>query len=148
VNSTEQLSGNTIADEEKLPVGKPQCEIWIMLEPSVNFLKNICKVPSPSGYEQRLAQIYRDYVGPFADTVSADVHGNFVAAINPDARMKIMLAGHMDEIGFIIHYIDEKGFVFFGRSAAMTVPCQSVNGSGCTAAVRSPVSSGRKPCIS
>ncbi|WP_307276126.1 M20/M25/M40 family metallo-hydrolase [Phyllobacterium ifriqiyense] len=60
-----------------------------------------------------MAQIYRDYVQPFADSISTDVHGNVVAAINPDAAMKIMLAGHMDEIGFMIHYIDEMGFVFF-----------------------------------
>jgi endoglucanase len=58
--------------------------------------------------------VYKDYVSPFADEVSTDVSGNVFAILNPEAKTRIMLAGHMDEIAFIIHYIDEKGLLFFG----------------------------------
>lgn len=50
---------------------------------------------------------------PFADRVTTDIMGNVMAVINPDAPMRVMYAGHMDEIGFIVHYIDEDGFIFF-----------------------------------
>lgn len=80
---------------------------------SLKFLKAIVDVPSPSGYEERAAEIYRAYTAPFADKVVTDVHGSVAAILNPDAEMKIMLAGHMDEIGFIVHYIDDAGLLYF-----------------------------------
>lgn len=76
-------------------------------------LKRIVSTPSPSGFEQPVAQLYRDYVTPFADRVTTDIMGNVMAIINPDAPMRVMYAGHMDEIGFIVHYIDDDGFLFF-----------------------------------
>lgn len=79
---------------------------------SLDFLKAIVNVPSPSGFEERAAAVYRDYTA-FADKQVTDVHGNVAAILNPDAGVKIMLAGHMDEIGFIIHYISEDGLLYF-----------------------------------
>jgi putative aminopeptidase FrvX len=49
----------------------------------------------------------------FADKVTTDVLGNVSAVLNPTADLRIMYAGHMDEIGFIVHHIDEDGFLFF-----------------------------------
>jgi putative aminopeptidase FrvX len=80
---------------------------------SLEFLKAIVNVPSPSGYEQRAAEVYRQYTRGFADEVRTDVHGNVYAILNPQAEMKIMLAGHMDEIGFIVHYIGDDGLLYF-----------------------------------
>jgi putative aminopeptidase FrvX len=82
---------------------------------SLTFLKDIVNVPSPSGYEERAAEIYRQYTKQFADEVRTDVHGNVVAILNPKAKMKIMLAGHMDEIGFIVHYIGDDGMLYFSQ---------------------------------
>ena len=79
---------------------------------SIEFLKALANVPSPSGYEQGAAKLYREYAQPFADQVSTDVHGNVTATLNPDAPMKIMLTAHMDEIGFIVHYIDDSGLLY------------------------------------
>ncbi len=81
---------------------------------SLEFLRSIVETPSPSGFEEEVAQLYRDYVRPYADEVTTDVLGNVIAAINPDAEVRIMLSGHMDEIGFIIHYISEYGLLHFG----------------------------------
>lgn len=83
-----------------------------MRSESLQFLVDIVNCPSPSGYEERAAQIYRDYTS-FADAQHTDIHGNTWAALNPNAEMKIMLAGHMDEIGFIVHYIDDQGMLYF-----------------------------------
>jgi len=80
---------------------------------SLDFFKAIVNVPSPSGYEERAAEVYRQYTGAFAHEVKTDVHGNVAAILNPQAGMKVMLAGHMDEIGFIIHYISDEGLLYF-----------------------------------
>src|SRR6187549_1290376 len=80
---------------------------------SLDFFKAIVNIPSPSGYEEQAAEIYRAYTQPFAHEVKTDVHGNVAAILNPDAEMKVMLAGHMDEIGFIVHYISDEGLLYF-----------------------------------
>jgi endoglucanase len=80
---------------------------------SLDFLKSIVNAPSPSGYEQPAAVVYGRYTEPFADQVITDVHGNVTAVLNPRASMRIMLAGHMDEIGFIVHHIGDEGLVYF-----------------------------------
>jgi putative aminopeptidase FrvX len=92
---------------------------------SLEFFKSIVNTPSPSGYEERAAEVYRQYCKDFADKIHTDVHGNVWAIANPDAEQKIMLAGHMDEIGFIIHYIDDAGMLYFstigGHDSAIIV---------------------------
>lgn len=96
-----------------------------MRQASLDFLRRIADAPSPSGYEQPAARLYRDYVGPHADAVTTDVHGNVAAVLNPAAGMKIMLAGHMDELGFIVHHIDDNGQLHFrtigGHDSAVAI---------------------------
>ena len=77
------------------------------------FLHDLFNTPSPSGFEEPIQKVVRDYITPFADTVRTDVHGNVMACRNPDSPFKIMLAGHCDQIGFIINYIDSDGFLYF-----------------------------------
>lgn len=84
-----------------------------MRDASLEFFRSLVLTPSPSGFEREVAKLYRDYVQPFADRVTTDVMGNVTATINPDAPLRFMYAGHMDEIGFIVHYIDADGFLFF-----------------------------------
>jgi endoglucanase len=96
-----------------------------MRSESLDFFQSIVNVPSPSGYEERAAELYRQYTGAFADKVVTDVHGNVAAILNPDAPMKIMLAGHMDEIGFLVHYIGDDGMLYFspigGHDSAIAI---------------------------
>lgn len=96
-----------------------------MRQKSLDFFRAIVNVPSPSGFEEQAAEIYRNYTSKFADEVRTDVHGNVWAIKNPKAKMKVMLAGHMDEIGFIIHYISEEGLLYFsgigGHDSAIPV---------------------------
>lgn len=76
------------------------------------FFEQILETPSPSGYEGPLQQIVRVYVGEFADEVRTDVHGNVMAVKNPGAPLRVMLAGHSDQIGLIVQYIDDEGFLY------------------------------------
>ena len=80
---------------------------------SLEFLKAVVNEPSPSGYEEAAAELYRKYTKAVADDVSTDVHGNVYAVLNPKAETRIMLAGHIDEIGFQIHYISDEGLLYF-----------------------------------
>lgn len=100
-----------------------------MDSPQYDFLKALVETPSPSGFEQRAARLYREYVGCFADSVTTDTHGNVIAALNPNGAPRVMLSGHMDEIGFIIQHIDEHGFLYFGTIGGfdpLTLPGERV----------------------
>ena len=79
---------------------------------ALNLFKRILATPSPSGYETAVQDIVREYVAGFADRVSTDLHGNVVAARNPDAPLRVMLAGHCDQIGLIVQHIDDDGFLY------------------------------------
>ena len=80
---------------------------------SRTFLKNLLETPSPSGFETRGQKLWVDYVKPFADRVEVDAYGNAFATINPEGSPKILLAGHVDEIGMMISYISDEGFLYF-----------------------------------
>lgn len=75
------------------------------------FLKKLLDTPGPSGFESAPAKVWRDEARTFAK-VRGDVAGNSIAEINPDGSPTIMLAGHIDEIGVIVTYIDDEGYVY------------------------------------
>lgn len=77
-----------------------------------DFLYQLLNTASPSGMEEQGQRNWINYVKTFADKVDTDRAGNAIAAINPNADFKVLLAGHGDEIGFMIKYIDDKGFLY------------------------------------
>ena len=77
------------------------------------FLQRLLETPSPSGFEEPNAENFRAYVAPFADSVTTDRMGNVIAAVNPEGSPRIMLAGHMDEIGLLIVHIADDGMCYF-----------------------------------
>ncbi|MEZ4673525.1 MAG: M42 family metallopeptidase [Caldilineaceae bacterium] len=77
-----------------------------------DFLKALLNAPSPSGYEQPAQAVVRDYVRSFADDVRTDVHGNVIIGKNVDAPVRVLLAGHCDQIGLVITHIDENGYLY------------------------------------
>jgi putative aminopeptidase FrvX len=79
---------------------------------SLEFLRRLLETPSPSGYEQPVQKVVREYVASFADRVTSDVHGNLIVARNPDAPLRVMYAGHCDQIGFLVQFIDAEGFLY------------------------------------
>ena len=76
------------------------------------FLQTLLETPSPSGYERPIQQVVRDYATPFADRVTTDVHGNVIACRNPAAPLRVMYAGHCDQIGMLVTQIDDSGFIY------------------------------------
>ncbi len=79
---------------------------------AMDFLRHLLETPSPSGYEQPVQEVVRQYVAGFADSVTTDVHGNVIVGRNVDAPLRVMLAGHCDQIGFLVNYIDGDGFLY------------------------------------
>ncbi len=86
-----------------------------MREESFAFLKKLVDTPGPSGYEQQVQKVFREQVRSYVEDVSTDIMGNVIAIKNPEGRPRVMLAGHSDEIGFIVRYINEDGFLYFGQ---------------------------------
>jgi endoglucanase len=80
---------------------------------SLHFLKALLDSPGPSSYETVPARAWRAEAQGFADAVSADVSGNSFATINPSGGPRVMLAGHIDEIGVMVTYIDDDGYLSF-----------------------------------
>jgi tetrahedral aminopeptidase len=80
--------------------------------PEFQFLKRLLETPSPSGFERPVQNIVREYAAGFADKVSTDLHGNVIAVKNAGAPLRVMFAGHCDQIGFLVQYIDAEGFVY------------------------------------
>jgi endoglucanase len=76
------------------------------------FFKEILESPSPSGYEQPVQDIVRRYAADFADDVRTDLHGNVIASCNSDADLRVMFAGHADQIGLIVSHINENGYIY------------------------------------
>ena len=83
------------------------------------FLKELLEAPSPSGFEQPAAKIFRNRVRSHVDQLIPDVHGNTMAILNPDAPFKFMLAGHIDEIGLMITHIEDNGYIYTAQIGGM-----------------------------
>ena len=84
-----------------------------MRKESFAFLKTLVETPSPSGFEQPAQKVWAAEVGKYAASVRTDLHGNCIAALNEEGALRIMFAGHCDELGFIVNYINDEGFIHF-----------------------------------
>ena len=82
---------------------------------SLQFLKSLVNTPSPSGHESKGLRIWMDYVDQYADETYSDAYGNCVAVLNKGGGPRLMLAGHADEIGMTVNFIDDNGYVYVRR---------------------------------
>lgn len=79
---------------------------------SVELLKELCETPGIPGREERLRAIVRRELSGLVDEMRVDAMGNLIAVKRKAGAPKLMLAAHMDEIGFVVSYIDkEKGWL-------------------------------------
>ncbi|WP_321391653.1 M42 family metallopeptidase [uncultured Desulfuromusa sp.] len=85
-----------------------------MKKQDFNFLKELVETPSPSGYEQPAQRVIKRQLEGVANDLKTDVMGNLIARLDGQGGAKIMLAGHCDEIGFMVQYVDDLGFIYFG----------------------------------
>jgi len=84
-----------------------------MQDRSLSFLKRLLDAPGPSGFETLAARAWRAEAEQFADRVETDVSGNSLATLNPGGSPRVMLAGHIDEIGVMVTHVDDEGFLYF-----------------------------------
>ena len=88
-------------------------------------LKRLCLVSSVSGREEKIREEISDIIAPFVDSVETDALGNLIASKKGVGDKKIMLCAHMDEIGFIVNYIEENGMVRVGNLGGIRLPAAS-----------------------
>jgi tetrahedral aminopeptidase len=94
------------------------------------FFKDLVMAPSPSGFEQPAQEVYRNFVKEYADDIKTDVHGNVIALKKGTGKLRFMVSGHADEIGLMVNYIDDNGFIRFtsiGGVDASLLPGLRVN---------------------
>lgn len=86
-----------------------------MRQESFDFLRQLLTTPSPSGFEAAGQKVWCDYARQFADEVRTDAYGNAIAIVNAGVEPRLLLEGHIDEIGLMVRHIDEKGFIYVQR---------------------------------
>lgn len=101
-----------------------------MNEQDFQFFRDLVEAPSPSGFEQPAQRVIREALTGVVDDIRTDVMGNVIAHIaGPEGTPRLMLAGHCDEVGFMVKYIDDHGYLFFapiGGVDAHLVPGQRI----------------------
>jgi endoglucanase len=83
--------------------------------PLSDTLRRLLTAPGPSGYEQPAAAVFREAAGAFAE-ITHDTVGSTVARIRarpPGDGPFVAVVGHIDEIGLIVHHIDDDGYLWF-----------------------------------
>ena len=78
---------------------------------NVALLKRLSETPGPSGREEQLRKLVIEELTPLVDDIKVDALGNVIATKKGSGNRTVMLAAHMDEIGFMARYVDERGFV-------------------------------------
>lgn len=80
---------------------------------NIELLSEICEAPGAPGFEEKIRQIVVRELEPLCDEIDIDNMGNVVGIKKGKKRKKVMIAAHMDEIGFIITHIDDNGYCRF-----------------------------------
>ncbi|MDC0909504.1 M42 family metallopeptidase [Flavobacteriaceae bacterium] len=83
---------------------------------SLEFLKKYLNNPSPTGYEWEGQKIWMNYLKPYVDEFITDTYGTAVAVINPNAKYKVVIEGHADEISWYVNYISDNGLIYVIRN--------------------------------
>ena len=83
-----------------------------MRKSSRAFLEAMLNAPGPSGYEGPVREVWTAEAKKYADKVTVDAHGNAIAVHNANGSPRIMLSGHMDELGFQVNHIDDDGYIY------------------------------------
>jgi endoglucanase len=77
------------------------------------LLAELTQAPGIAGHEDRVREIVVRELKPIVDDIRIDAMGNVIATKKGSGGPRVMLAAHMDEIGFLVKYIDDKGFIRF-----------------------------------
>jgi len=102
----------------------------ILNKKSIEFLSEYLNNASPTGYEVSGQKIWMNYLKPYVDSFITDTYGTAVGVINPDAKFKVIIEGHSDEISWFVNYITDDGLIYVirnGGSDHQIAPSKWVN---------------------
>ncbi len=102
----------------------------ILKKSSIDFLETYLNNASPTGFENEGQKIWMNYLKPYVDTFITDTYGTAVGIINPDAKYKVVIEGHADEIAWYVNYITDDGLIYVirnGGSDHQIAPSKRVN---------------------
>ncbi len=83
-----------------------------MQKATLEFLRRLVEAPGPVGAEGAVQEVFRDHVEPVADQIVELAHGSVAAVRNPAGSPRVIVTGHADEIGLIVHHVNDAGYVY------------------------------------
>lgn len=102
----------------------------ILNKKSMDFLEKYLNNAAPTGYEWDGQKIWMEYLKPYVDEFITDTYGTAVAVINPEAKYKVVIEGHADEISWYVNHIADNGLLYVirnGGSDHQIAPSKIVN---------------------
>lgn len=102
----------------------------VVTKDSLTFFEKYINNPSPTGFEWEGQRLWLDYLKPYVDTTYIDNYGTAVGIINPDAKYKVVIEAHADEISWFVNYITKDGLIYVirnGGSDHQIAPSKRVN---------------------
>jgi putative aminopeptidase FrvX len=102
----------------------------VITKDSEIFLEQYINNPSPTGFESEGQKLWLKYITPYIDTHFVDTYGTVVGVINPEAKYKVVIEAHADEISWFVHYITKEGFIYLRRNGGsdhQIAPSKRVN---------------------
>jgi len=102
----------------------------ILTKKSLTFLEKYLNNAAPTGYEWDGQKIWMNYLKPYVDEFITDTYGTAVGVINPEAKYKVVIEGHADEISWYVNYISDNGLLYVvrnGGSDHQIAPSKIVN---------------------
>ena len=88
----------------------------ILDKKAITFLEKYLNNASPTGYESEGQKIWMNYLKPYVHEFITDIYGTAVGVINPDAKYKVVIEGHSDEISWYVNYITDNGLIYVIRN--------------------------------
>lgn len=102
----------------------------ILSKKSTDFLEKYLNNASPTGFETEGQKLWLNYLKPYIDESFVDNYGTAVGVINPEAKFKVVIEAHADEISWFVNYITDDGFIYVcrnGGSDHQIAPSKRVN---------------------
>jgi putative aminopeptidase FrvX len=109
---------------------KEQNHIPVVNESSLAFFEKYINNAAPTGFESEGQKLWLEYLKPYIDTHYVDNYGTAVGIINPDAKYKVVIEAHADEISWFVNYITKDGLIYVirnGGSDHQIAPSKRVN---------------------